>query len=175
MYTKKSTDRSTKDSLAKINKIKEVLKNADAVVVGAGAGLSTSAGFTYAGGRFEKNFADFIAKYHFTDMYTAGFYRFSTLEEQWAFWSRFIAVNRYADAKKPVYAQLLHLLQGKDYFVITTNVDHQFQKAGIPHVREKRCQDCYYRRRFQLYSRIDAGLYQALQRTSNQRNLARGY
>ncbi len=135
MYTKKSTDRSTKDSLAKINKIKEVLKNADAVVVGAGAGLSTSAGFTYAGGRFEKNFADFIAKYHFTDMYTAGFYRFSTLEEQWAFWSRFIAVNRYADAKKPVYAQLLHLLQGKDYFVITTNVDHQFQKAGIPHER----------------------------------------
>ena len=114
-----------------IRKLYETLQSADAVVVGAGAGLSTSAGFTYSGERFQKHFADFIEKYGFTDMYTAGFYPFPTQEEFWAYWSRHIYFNRYVPAPKPVFDNLLKLLNGKDYFVITTNVDHQFQKAGL--------------------------------------------
>ena len=114
-----------------IQKLYDTLQFADAVVVGAGAGLSTAAGFTYAGERFQKHFADFIEKYQFTDMYTAGFYNFPTQEEFWAYWSRHIYFNRYVPAPKPVYDNLLKLLKGKDYFVITTNVDHQFQKAGF--------------------------------------------
>lgn len=112
-------------------RLREELVSSDAVIVGAGAGFSVSAGFTYAGPRFEENFADFIGKYHFPDMYTAGFYPFSTLEEYWAYWSRFILINRYQDPPKPVYSQLLRLVKDKDYFVITTNVDHCFQKAGF--------------------------------------------
>ena len=114
-----------------IRKLYEALQSADAVVVGAGAGLSTSAGFTYSGERFQKHFADFIEKYGFTDMYSAGFYPFPTEEEYWAYWSRHIYYNRYVPASKPVYDILLKLLKDKDYFVITTNVDHQFQKAGF--------------------------------------------
>ena len=114
-----------------IQKLFETLHAADAVVVGAGAGLSTAAGFTYSGERFEKYFADFIGKYGFTDMYTAGFHRFPTEEEHWAYWSRHIFYNRYVPAPKPVYDNLLKLVKDKDYFVITTNVDHQFQKAGF--------------------------------------------
>ena len=114
-----------------IQKLFNALQSADAVVVGAGAGLSTAAGFTYAGERFQKHFADFIEKYGFTDMYTAGFYNFPTQEEFWAYWSRHIYFNRYVPAPKPVYDNLLKLVKGKDYFVITTNVDHQFQKAGF--------------------------------------------
>jgi len=100
-------------------------------VIGAGAGLSASAGFTYSGERFRKYFADFADKYGFTDMYSGGFYPYQTPEEYWAYWSRYILVNRYTDAPKPVYEKLLELVQGKDYFVITTNVDHCFQKAGF--------------------------------------------
>ena len=114
-----------------IEKLHKALCEADAVVVGAGAGLSTSAGFTYSGERFEQHFADFIGKYGFTDMYSAGFYPFPTEEEHWAYWSRHIYYNRYVPAPKPVYDNLLKLLKDKDYFVITTNVDHQFQKAGF--------------------------------------------
>ena len=114
-----------------IQKLFETLHAADAVVVGAGAGLSTAAGFTYSGERFEQYFADFIKKYGFTDMYTAGFHHFPTEEEHWAYWSRHIYYNRYVPAPKPVYDNLLKLLKNKDYFVITTNVDHQFQKAGF--------------------------------------------
>ena len=114
-----------------IEKLHKALCEADAVVVGAGAGLSTSAGFTYSGERFERHFADFIGKYGFTDMYSAGFYPFPTEEEHWAYWSRHIYYNRYVPAPKPVYDNLLKLLKDKDYFVITTNVDHQFQKAGF--------------------------------------------
>ena len=114
-----------------ITKLHKALLEADAVVVGAGAGLSTSAGFTYSGERFQKYFADFIGKYGFTDMYTAGFHQFANEEEHWAYWSRHIWYNRYVPAPKPVYDNLLKLLKGKDYFVITTNVDHQFQKAGF--------------------------------------------
>ena len=114
-----------------IEQLKQALDQADAVVVGAGAGLSTSAGFTYSGARFTQYFSDFAAKYGFSDMYTGGFFPYSTKEEFWAYWSRYILVNRYMDAPKPVYENLLKLLQNKDYFVITTNVDHCFQKAGF--------------------------------------------
>ena len=114
-----------------IRKLQQTLQKADAVIVGAGAGLSTSAGFTYSGERFQQHFADFIGKYGFTDMYSAGFYPFPTEEEYWAYWSRHIYYNRYVPASKPVYDILLKLLKDKDYFVITTNVDHQFQKAGF--------------------------------------------
>jgi NAD-dependent SIR2 family protein deacetylase len=116
---------------AETEKISELIKSSDTVVIGAGAGLSYSAGFEYSGARFEDNFADFIAKYHFTDMYTAGFYSFPSQEELWAYWSRHIYLNRYVPAPKPVYDDLLKLVRDKDYFVLTTNVDHQFQKTGF--------------------------------------------
>jgi NAD-dependent SIR2 family protein deacetylase len=114
-----------------IEKIKSVLENAEALVVGAGAGLSTSAGFTYSGERFEQYFSDFRARYGFSDMYTGGFYPYKTLEEHWAYWSRYIMINRYMDAPIPVYEGLFDLVKNKNYFVITTNVDHCFQKAGF--------------------------------------------
>lgn len=114
-----------------IIKLREILDSAECVVVGAGAGLSVSAGFSYSGGRFKKYFSDFEAKYHFHDMYSGGFADFSSLEENWAYWSRFIYINRYMDAPLPVYEKLFELVRGKDYFIITTNVDHCFQKAGF--------------------------------------------
>ncbi len=115
----------------KIERLAWELSTADAVIIGAGAGLSASAGFTYAGKRFEDNFEDFIQKYGFEDMYSAGFYPYDTLEEHWAYWSRYIYINRYQDAPNDTYDDLLKLVQGKDYFVLTTNVDHCFQKAGF--------------------------------------------
>ena len=120
---------------SEIKRLKTALAEADAVVVGSGAGLSTAAGFTYAGERFERLFPDFIEKYGFSDMYSAGFYPFATLEEQWAYWSRYIWHNRYTDAPKDTFTKLLRLLDGKDFFSITTNVDHLFQKAGFPKER----------------------------------------
>lgn len=114
-----------------IEQLKQVLKTADAVLIGAGAGLSTSAGFTYDGERFERYFSDFHQKYGITDMYSGGFYPYDTLEEYWAWWSRHIFYNRYVDAPIPVYRELLALVKDKDYFVLTTNVDHQFQRAGF--------------------------------------------
>ncbi len=107
------------------------LQEAEAVLIGAGAGLSTSAGYCYDGPVFEQNFADFIARYHFTDMYTAGFFRFPSLEEHWAYWSRHIYLNRYCPIPRATYASLLKLVEGRDYFVLTTNVDHCFQRAGF--------------------------------------------
>lgn len=117
--------------MSEIEKIKSVLENTEALVVGAGAGLSTSAGFTYSGERFEKFFSDFQARYGFSDMYTGGFYPYKTLEEHWAYWSRYIMINRYMDAPIPAYEKLFELVKDKNYFVITTNVDHCFQKAGF--------------------------------------------
>lgn len=114
-----------------INKLRTALAESDAVIIGAGAGLSTSAGFTYTGERFQKYFHDFAEKYSFRDMYSGGFYPFDGLEEYWAYWSRYIMVNRYMNAPKPVYQELLSLVKDKDYFVLTTNVDHCFQKAGF--------------------------------------------
>ena len=123
--------KSMTDCSAQTEKLRAALDEADALVIGAGAGLSTSAGFTYDGERFRKYFADFEAKYGFHDMYSGGFYPYATPEEHWAYWSRYILINRYTDAPKPVYENLLRLVRDKDYFVITTNVDHCFQKAGF--------------------------------------------
>ena len=122
---------STGTYLDNVGRLKKALAEADTVVIGAGAGLSTSAGFVYSGERFEKYFFDFAAKYHFSDMYSGGFYPYTTQEEFWAYWSRYIWINRYMDAPKPVYDDLLAMVRNKDYFVITTNVDHCFQKAGF--------------------------------------------
>ena len=131
MFSKIWTKTSTPDFSAQIERLKTAIAEADAVVIGAGAGLSTAAGFTYSGERFERYFSDFAAKYGIRDMYSGGFYPFPTSEEFWAYWSRYIFINRYQDAPKPVYDTLLRLIRGKDYFVITTNVDHCFQKAGF--------------------------------------------
>ena len=114
-----------------IRNLREALDHADALVIGAGAGLSSSAGFVYTGERFNRYFQDFEATYHFTDMYSGGFYPYRTLEEYWAYWSRYIYINRYMNAPKPVYETLLSLIKDKDYFVLTTNVDHCFQKSGF--------------------------------------------
>lgn len=121
----------TKDYSAEINRLKKAINEADAIVIGAGAGLSTSAGFTYSGERFEKYFSDFERKYCFHDMYSGGFYPFPDEETFWAWWSRHIYYNRYIEIPNPVYSELLMLVRDKDYFVITTNVDHCFQKAGF--------------------------------------------
>ena len=120
---------------AMIKRLADALAEAEAIVVGAGAGLSTSAGFVYSGERFERTFADFEARYGFHDMYSGGFYPFATPEERWAYWSRNIWCNRYTPAPKDTYPKLLRLLADKDFFVITTNVDHQFQLAGFPKER----------------------------------------
>ena len=131
MFSRIQTTKSTENISDNIEKLKEKIRTADAVVIGAGAGLSTAAGFTYSGERFEKYFSDFRKKYGIEDMYSGGFYPYETPEEHWAYWSRYIYINRYMDAPKPVYDDLLKLVANKDYFVITTNVDHCFQKAGF--------------------------------------------
>ena len=131
MFLRTATTKSTKSCCDTLQRLKHEIRTADAILIGAGAGLSTSAGFTYTGKRFTDTFADFISKYGFRDMYSGGFYPFETLEEHWAYWSRYIYINRYQDAPKDTYADLLALVQGKDYFVLTTNVDHCFQKAGF--------------------------------------------
>ncbi len=133
-------------------RLKQEIEECDAVVVGAGAGLSTSAGFVYSGERFSKWFSDFGAKYGFADMYSGGFHPYDSQEEFWAYWARYIYVNRYLDAPKPVYEELFKLIKDKDYFVITTNVDHCFQKAGFD---KKRL----------FYTQGDYGLFQGDGRT----------
>ena len=115
----------------RVERLADALLQADAVVIGAGSGLSASAGFTYGGERFFKYFGDFAEKYGIRDMYSGGFYPYKTLEEYWAWWSRHIYYNRYVEPPVPVYQRLLELVKDKDYFVITTNVDHCFQKAGF--------------------------------------------
>lgn len=131
MFSKIWTKPSTKSCSEQIERLQTSLQGCDAIVIGTGSGLSTAAGFTYTGERFEKHFSDFAQKYGIRDMYSGGFYPFPTQEEFWAYWSRYIYINRYQDAPKPVYNDLLKLVQDKDYFVITTNVDHCFQKAGF--------------------------------------------
>ena len=117
--------------IEQIQKLSNAIHRSEAIVIGAGAGLSTSAGFVYTGERFRRYFSDFAEKYGFSDMYSGGFYPFPSPEEFWAYWSRYIFINRYMDAPKPVYDELLALVRDKDYFVITTNVDYCFQKAGF--------------------------------------------
>lgn len=129
------------------SRLKSEIDRADCIIIGAGAGLSSAAGFTYSGERFEKYFGDFIEKYGFKDMYSGGFYPFETLEEHWAYWSRYIFINRYSDTENGVYKRLYDIVSGKDYFVLTTNVDHQFQKAG-------------FEKRRLFYTQGDYGLFQ---------------
>lgn len=121
----------TKNYSDKTRLVAELLNSAEAIVVGAGSGLSSSAGLTYSGERFQNLFPDFIEKYKLKDMYSAGFYQFETLEEKWAYWSRHIYHNRYEYIEKSTYRDLLSLLNGKNYFVLTTNVDHAFQRSGF--------------------------------------------
>ena len=147
MFSKIWTKASTKSCSEQLKRLKAALQDCDAVVIGAGAGLSTAAGFTYNGERFKKYFSDFAAKYGIQDMYSGGFYPFATPEEHWAYWSRYIYINRYRDAPKPVYENLLKLVADKDYFVVTTNVDHCFQKAGFD-------------KRRLFYTQGDYGLFQ---------------
>ncbi|MBR0520923.1 MAG: Sir2 silent information regulator family NAD-dependent deacetylase [Spirochaetales bacterium] len=139
-----------------LRRLKTEIATAEAIVIGAGAGLSTSAGFTYSGERFELWFHDFALRYGFRDMYSGGFTDFGSDEVFWAYWARYIYINRYMDAPKPVYNDLLNIVKDKDFFVITTNVDHQFQKAGFD---KKRL----------FYTQGDYGLFQstdpAIQRT----------
>ena len=125
------TQKSTAASWDRIGELRQAFDRAEAVVVGAGAGLSASAGLTYSGERFERYFGDFQKKYGIPDMYSGGFFPFDSLEEYWAWWSRHIWYNRYVDPPKPVYRDLLDLVGERDYFVLTTNVDHQFQRAGF--------------------------------------------
>ncbi|MBC2872044.1 Sir2 silent information regulator family NAD-dependent deacetylase [Bittarella massiliensis] len=131
MSLQRGTSPSTGGGWAEVERLRQALAAADAVVVGAGAGLSASAGLTYTGERFEKNFADFKARYGIGDMYSGGFYPYGSLEEYWAWWSRQILLNRYDQPPGEPYLDLLRLLAGRDYFVLTTNVDHQFQLAGF--------------------------------------------
>ena len=133
----------------RIARLKKETEAADAVVIGAGAGLSTSAGLTYSGERFQRYFFDFARKYGIRDMYSGGFYPFPDEETRWAWWARHIYFNRYIDAPKPVYQELLSLVKDKDYFVVTTNVDHQFQRAGFD---KKRL----------FYTQGDYGLFQSV-------------
>ena len=154
MFSKIWTRTSTESSLEQTARLRRALDSADAVLIGAGSGLSTTAGLTYTGERFERYFGDFIAKYHIPDMYAGGFYPFETLEEYWAWWSRHIFYNRYVDAPLPVYRDLLALVRGRDYFVLTTNVDHQFQRAGFD---KKRL----------FYTQGDYGLWQCMQPCHN--------
>ena len=147
MFSKIWTKASTKSCSEQLKRLKAALQDCDAVVIGAGAGLSTAAGFTYNGERFKKYFSDFAEKYGIKDMYSGGFYPFATPEEHWAYWSRYIYINRYRDAPKPVYENLLKLVADKDYFVVTTNVDHCFQKAGFD-------------KRRLFYTQGDYGLFQ---------------
>lgn len=131
MFLRKPISTFTGNYSEQIERLKQEIKSADAVVIGAGAGMSTSAGFSYSGERFQQYFSDFEAKYGFHDMYSGGFYPYDTLEEYWAWWSRMILVNRYEAGVGKPYQDLLELVKDKDYFVITTNVDHQFQPAGF--------------------------------------------
>lgn len=131
MFLRNLITTSTESCSEQINRLKNEIKNADAIVIGAGAGMSTSAGLTYDGERFEKYFPDFHKKYGISDMYSGGFYPYETLEEYWAWWSRHIYINRYDIMAGKPYMDLLNIVKDKDYFVLTTNVDHQFQLAGF--------------------------------------------
>ncbi len=131
MFSNRKITTFIKSCSDKNERFAELLRDTDTVIIGAGAGLSTSAGFTYAGKRFEDYFSDFIEKYGIEDMYSGGFYPFESLEEHWAYWSRYIFINRYMDCDNGTYKILFELVKEKDYFVLTTNVDHQFQKAGF--------------------------------------------
>ena len=131
------------DISKRISKLKELFKNTDNILIGAGAGLSTAAGIEYSGKRFEDNFKEFIDKYDFTDLYTSGFYPFKTEEERWAYWSKHIDLNNTGMSSTELYDNLYDLIKDKNYFVITTNVDDQFYKASFDSDRIFRTQGSY--------------------------------
>lgn len=117
--------------MGEAQQLKQLIQEHDYIFIGAGAGLSTAAGFKYSGERFEKYFKEYEEKYGFTDMYSGGFYDYEKPEQFWAYWSKYIYINRYMDPPYPVYNDLLDVVKNKDYFVLTTNVDHCFQRAGF--------------------------------------------
>jgi len=114
-----------------INRAAEYINEAEVVLIGAGSGLSAAAGLTYSGERFQENFKEFIKKYGVKDMYSAGFYPFPSEEERWGYWSKHVDMNRITPPALPLFQKLFGLVKAKIYFVITTNVDHQFHKAGF--------------------------------------------
>ena len=152
----------------RLDKAKKAIDDADYIIIGAGAGLSTAAGVEYTGERFEKYFKDFIDEYGFTDMYSSGFYPFKTQEEKWAYWARHVFANRYDVGKTDVYQKLLKLVENKEYFVLTTNVEHQFWINGFEDERifatqgdygllqcEKACHDKLYSNKDQVFEWVE--------------------
>ena len=133
--SKRCVDLFGRDLMARVDRLRVAVDQADAILIGAGAGLSTAAGFRYDGPDFERDFADFHERFGITDMYSGGFYPFPDLETYWAWWSRMIRITRYDAPVGRPYLDLLDLVRGRDYFVLTTNVDHQFQKAGFERER----------------------------------------
>ena len=131
MFLRNLITTSTENYFKQIEKLKNEIETAEAIVIGAGAGMSVAAGFSYSGERFERYFADFHKKYGITDMYSGGFYPYHSLEEYWAWWSRHIYINRYEIGVGKPYTDLLNIIKDREYFVLTTNVDHQFQMAGF--------------------------------------------
>ena len=140
--------------MSTIIKLKELINDADAIIIGAGAGLSSAAGFEYGGKYFLDNFLYMNKKYGYKDMYSAGFHNFLTEEEKWGYWSKFIYLNRYKFGAAPLYKKLYEIVKDKNYFVITTNVDHQFQLAGFD---KKRL----------FYTQGDYGLFQCKNKCHN--------
>lgn len=132
-----------------VRRLNDTFSSCPVILIGAGAGLSTSAGLTYSGERFQRYFSDFAEQFGIRDMYTGGFYPFPDEETRWAWWARHIYFNRYIKAPKPVYNRLLKLMRDKNYFVLTTNVDHQFQLAGFD-------------KRRLFYTQGDYGLFQSV-------------
>jgi len=152
----------------RLDKAKKAIDEADYILIGAGAGLSTAAGIEYTGERFEMYFKDFIEKYNFTDMYSSGFYPFKTSEEKWAYWARHVFANRYDVGKTDVYQKLLKLVEDKDYFVLTTNVESQFWINSFEDKRifatqgdygllqcEKACHNKLYPNKEQVFEWVD--------------------
>lgn len=152
----------------RLDKAKKAIDEADYIIIGAGAGLSTAAGIDYTGERFEKYFKDFIEEYGFTDMYSSGFYPFESQEEKWAYWARHVFANRYDVGKTSVYQKLLKLVEDKEYFVLTTNVEHQFWINGFDDERifatqgdygllqcEKACHDRLYPNKEQVFEWVE--------------------
>ena len=152
----------------RLDKAIKAIDDADYIIIGAGAGFSAAAGIEYVGERFERYFEDFIEKYHFTDMYSSGFYPFETSEEKWAYWARHIFANRFDVGKTDLYQKLLKLVENKDYFILTTNVESQFWINGFEDERifatqgdygllqcEKACHNKLYQNHDQVFEWLE--------------------
>ena len=116
---------------SRIIQAKQAIEQADYIIIGAGAGLSTAAGLLYSGEKFKKDFKEFIEKYHFEDLYSASFYNFKTQEEKWAFFAKMIKLNRYNETPLKLYQELYEIVKNNEYFVLSTNVDGQFYNSGF--------------------------------------------